>query len=101
MWIMGIIKMNIFTSLRQYAGKWQLKSSREFSQEEISAVERNEVVSSQYGNSVCFFMAGGGMTFIPLSNNSTVGVGESIDLSRAKLLTLSKSGEDDILRVEA
>ena len=101
MWITGIGEMNIFSSLRQYAGKWQLKSSRDFSQEEIAAVERNEVVSSQYGNSVCFFMAGGGMTFIPLSNNSTVGVGESIDLQRAKLLTLSKSGEDDILRVEA
>ena len=41
------------------------------------------------------------MSFIPLSNYSTLGVGESIDMHNAKLLTLSKQGEDDILRVEA
>lgn len=98
---MGIKNMNIFSKLRQYAGKWQLKDSREFTAEEIASVERTEVVSSQYGNSVCFFMVGGGMSFIPLSNQSTLGVGESIDMHNAKLLTLSKQGEDDILRVEA
>ena len=98
---MGIENMNIFSKLRQYAGKWQLKDSRKFSEEEIAAVERTEVVASQYGNSVCFFMKQGGMAFIPLSKESTLGVGESVDLSTAKLLTLSKEGEDDILRVEA
>lgn len=91
---------NIFNSLRKYAGKWRVTSSRDFSEEEINAVERAEVVDSQYGNSVCFYMKGGGQTFIPLSNNSTYGVGESIDPSKAKLLTLSKEGEADILRVE-
>ena len=93
--------MNIFSKIRQYAGKWQLKDSRNFTDEEIAAVERTEVVASQYGNSVCFFMKEGGMSFIPLSKESSLGVGESVDMSTAKLLTLSKSGEDDILRVEA
>ena len=92
--------MNIFSKLRQYAGKWSVSDSRNFTQEEIAVVERNEIVASQYGNSVCFHMVGGGMTFIPLSTNSTKGVGENIDLTKAKLLTLSKSGEDDILKVE-
>ena len=98
---MGIENMNIFSKLRQYAGKWQLSDSRKFTDEEIASVERTEVVASQYGNSVCFFMKQGGMSFIPLSNQSNVGVGESIDMNNAKLLTLSKQGEDDILRVEA
>lgn len=84
-----------------YATKWQQTGSRNFTPEEIASVERTEVVASQYGNSVCFFMLGGGMSFIPLSKNSTVGIGESIDMNNAKLLTLSKQGEDDILRVEA
>lgn len=92
--------MNIFSQIRQYA-KWKLSDSRKFNAEEIAAVERTEVVASQYGNSVCFFMKGGGLSFIPLSNQSSVGVGESIDMNNAKLLTLSKPGEDDILRVEA
>lgn len=92
---------NIFSSLRVYAGKWNLKSSRAFSPEEIAAVSSAVVVASQYGNSVCFTMVGGGQTFIPLSNSSSKTVGESINLASAKLLTLGKDGESDIFRVEA
>lgn len=92
---------NIFASLRQYAGKWAVKSSRNFTEEEISAVSSNQVVASQYGNSLCFFMKNGGMTFIPMSNTSTKGIGESVDLTSAKLVTLGKEGESDIYRIEA
>ena len=92
---------NIFSTLRVYAGKWNLKSSRAFSPEEIAAVSSAVVVASQYGNSVCFTMVGGGQTFIPLSNSSSKTVGESINLASAKLLTLGKDGEADIFRVEA
>lgn len=91
--------MNIFSTLRTYAGKWNVKSSRAFTQEEIQAVESAIVVPSQYGNSICFMMVGGGQTYIPLANDATVGVGESIDLTKAKLLTLEKGGESDINRV--
>lgn len=93
--------MNIFSSLRVYAGKWMLKTSRAFTAEEQAAVKSATVVASQYGNSVCFMMANGGQTFIPLSSTSTLGVGDSVDLSTAKLLTLEKQGEADIYRVEA
>ena len=91
--------MNIFSTLRTYEGKWSVKSSRAFTQEEIQAVESATVVPSQYGSSVCFMMVGGGQTYIPLANDATVGVGESIDLTKAKLLTLEKGGESDINRV--
>ena len=92
---------NIFSSLRVYAGKWSVKSSRAFSPEEVAAVSSAVVVASQYGNSVCFTMVGGGQTFIPLSQNSVKSVGDSIDLTSAKLLTLEKPGEYDIFRIEA
>ena len=92
---------NIFSSLRVYAGKWNLKESRAFSPEEVAAVASAVVVASQYGNSVCFTMVGGGQTFVPLSQNSAKAVGDSIDLTSAKILTLEKSGELDIFRVEA
>lgn len=91
--------MNIFSSLQVYAGKWSVKSSRAFDAEEISSVSSAVVVPSQFGNSVMFTMVAGGQTYIPLANDSTVGVGELIDLSKAKLLTLSKDGESDIVRV--
>ena len=90
---------NIFSSLRVYAGKWMLKSSRVFSQEEQNAVSSATVVPSEFGNSVCFMMKSGGQTFIPLDQNSSLGVGESVDLSKAELITLGKDGENDIYRV--
>lgn len=92
--------MNIFQNLRVYAGKWMVKASRSFTQDEIDAVDHATVVDSQYGNSVCFFMKGGGQTFIPLSTNSTLGIGDSVDLSKASLLTLERAGDADIYRVE-
>ena len=92
---------NIFASLRTYAGKWAEKSRRAFSVEEVAAVSSAVVVNSNYGLSVCFFMKSGGQTFIPLSNTSSLGVGEVVDLNNASLVTLEKQGEADIVRVEA
>ena len=93
--------MNIFNSLRIYAGKWEVKNERPFNQEEINAIVQAVVIASQYGNSVQFTMKDGGLTFIPLDQNSQLGTGELVDLSKAKLVTLSKSGEADIYRVQA
>lgn len=92
---------NIFASLRTYAGKWAEKSRRAFSAEEVAAVSNAVVVNSNYGLSVCFMMKSGGQTFIPLSNTSSKGVGETVDLGAATLVTLEKQGEADIVRVEA
>lgn len=91
--------MNIFNSLQVYAGKWSVKSTRAFDKEEIAAVKQAVVVPSQYGNSVMFTMVAGGQTYIPLASGATAGVGEIIDLNKAQLLTLSKDGESDIVRV--
>lgn len=91
--------MNIFASLQVYAGKWSVKSSRAFNADEVSAVKQAVVVPSQYGNSVMFTLIAGGQTYIPLSTDSELTVGEFVDLEKAKLLTLSKDGEADILRV--
>lgn len=91
--------MNIFNALRVYAGKWSEKDSRQFAPEEIQAVDRAEVVESQYGLSVCFFMVEGGQTYIPLDQNSSLGIGAQVDLTKAQLVTLQRPGEDDIYRV--
>ena len=93
--------MNIFSNLRVYAGKWALKASRVFNQEELAAISSATVVPSQFGSSVCFMMVAGGKTFLPLDSSSTLGVGETVDLSKAELLTLAKEGEADIYRVKA
>ena len=91
--------MTIFNSLRVYAGKWEVKSTRDFTEEEIKAVVHAVVIPSQYGNSVQFTLTGGGLTYIPLDQNSALGAGETVDLTKAKLVTLGKAGENDIYRV--
>lgn len=94
--------MNIFSALKVYAaGKWNVKETRDFTQEEINEIDTASVVDSQYGMSVCFFMKSGGQTYIPLSNDSNKSVGDTIDLKTAKLLTLGRQGESDIFRVKA
>ena len=92
--------MNIFSALRVYAGKWNVKESRAFTNDEIAAVQSATVVDSQYGQSVCFMMVSGGQTYIPLDQNSSKATGDTVDLSKAELLTLSKQGEADIYRVK-
>jgi hypothetical protein len=91
--------MNIFSALRVYAGKWSEKAVREFTADEINAVDSATVVESNFGFSVCFFMKVGGQTYIPLDQNSSATVGDNIDLSKAKVVTLQRPGEEDIYRV--
>ena len=91
--------MNIFSALRVYAGKWQEKNVESFKPEEIALVDRTEVVESQYGLSVCFFMKAGGQSYIPLDQNSSAAIGDTIDLTKAQVVTLCKQGENDIFRV--
>ena len=93
--------MNIFSALRVYAGKWSEKNVRDFTSDEVAAVEQAKVVESQYGFSVCFFMKSGGQSYIPLDQNSSKGLDEVIDLTKAKLVTRQRPGEDDIYRVRA
>lgn len=91
--------MNIFAGLKVYAAKWAVASSRVFSSEELALISEAVVVPSQYGYSAQFTMKNSGITFIPMSSDSTLSSGEAIDLSKAKILTLHKDGEADIYRV--
>ena len=93
--------MNIFSGLQVYGGSWNVTDTRAFTPDEIAAVSKAQVVASEYGNSVCFFMVGGGQTYIPLSNTSSLSVGDEVDLSSAKVLTLHRDGSEDINRIEA
>lgn len=81
---------------------WKLVNSRSFSEAEKNAIRSNTVVQSQYGKSVCFYLKGGGQSYIPLSTRGTdIPVGGSIDMETAKLVELSREGDGNILRVES
>ncbi|MBR4177124.1 MAG: hypothetical protein IKQ53_06965 [Bacteroidales bacterium] len=81
------------------SGKWTIKEERNFTEEESNAVRNAIVVANQIGKSVCFYMKAGGQSFIPLTKDSEIGVGENVIVDDLQLLTLSRVGDDDIMRV--
>lgn len=91
--------MNIFSSIKKYAGRWAETARRNFSDEEKSFVESATIVASQYGNSVKFCFVDGTIGFIPLARDASASIGDTVDMSTALVLTLSKSGEEDIERI--
>lgn len=93
--------MSVFTGKTVYGGNWNVKSSRSFDDEEKAMVKSAEVVTSEYGLSVCFNMYAGGKIYIPLSNQSALKAGDAIDMEKAKILTLQRDGNKDIERIDA
>ena len=92
--------MGLLDGLRVFASSWEVTSTDKLSAADIKSVEKAEVVSSTYGLSACFFMKSGGRKYMPLSRDVEAEEGDEIDLKSAKVLTLSKDGEDDIMRLE-
>lgn len=94
---------NVFATTKVYADGYKEVESRVFNAEEQAAVSSAIVVTSNYGTSCCFMMKGGGKTYIPMSRNSKLSVGDKVDLSTAKIIHLHRDGgdpeTDDILRV--
>lgn len=95
----GNTKGSIFSKLSIDRRKWSEKSRRAFTQEEINDVNYATIVEGNFGNNACFFMKAGGCHYIPLDQNSTLGIGENIDLNKAELVIYCKQGEADIMRV--
>lgn len=92
--------MGLLDGLRVFASSWEVTGTEKLSAADIKSVERAEVVSSKFGLSACFFMKAGGKKYMPLSRDVEAEEGDEIDLKSAKVLTLSKDGEDDILRLD-
>lgn len=92
---------NVFADLPSYGEKWNKVAERKFNEEEIKAVRNATVVNSNYGLSVCFAMLSGGQKFIPVSKmGNRPNVGDNVNLAEAKLVTLERSGDGRILKVE-
>lgn len=99
---------NIFTDRPLYVaneenvrkGYWYIVDCRVFNEEEIKMINSLEVVPSSYGNSVEFVLRNGKIKYIPLSQDSTMGVGDSFNVCKARILTLRKQGRRDIWRID-
>lgn len=91
--------MNIFNELKQY-GEWQVKSRRTFNEEELACFTSAVCIASQWGKSVCFMLKTGYKAYIPLTDGSTLSIGQEVNPAKCEVLKLGKPGEDDINRIE-
>lgn len=75
----------------------------EFTEEALNSIIRAEVVAGQYGLSVKIRRIKEEktiITFVPLSINSKLRLGDIIDCSKCRFICLEKKGADDIYRFE-
>lgn len=91
--------VNVFDTLKSYGEKWQVVNKRQFNDNEKAVIRSNKVMPSDYGLSVCFTMVNGKTHYIPLSNQSQLTVGQSVNIDTVNLLTLERDGKH-ILRVQ-
>lgn len=96
--------MNIFAGKTVYGEPWHVSNTRVMEPSEVAQFSQAEVVASKRfedQKSVCFHMVAGGTIFIPLSNQSKLGVGDSLDLKKPiQVITLERSGDAPIDRID-
>ena len=95
--------MSILSGLDVYQGAFEETNRVKFSQEDLNQIASAVVKDSKnYPGklSACFYLKSGGTTYIPLSNTTIANVGESIDPSNIDIVTISRTGDEDKLRVD-
>nr|DAL05034.1 MAG TPA: hypothetical protein [Crassvirales sp.] len=92
--------MGFLDKLRTYAGSWSEAGREKLSKAEVAQVESAKVVEGQYGLSMCFLMKAGGKKFMPLSRDSQLEEGDSVDIKSVDIITLERDGDDDIYRAD-
>ena len=92
--------MGFLDKLRTYAGSWSEAGREKLSKAEVAQVESATVVEGQYGLSMCFVMKTGGKKFIPLSRDSQLEEGDSVDVKSVEIVTLERDGDEDIYRAD-
>lgn len=92
--------MSFLDGIRVYAGSWNLNSQKSISAEELAEIESATVTPSKFGLSMCFLLVKGGRKYVPLSRDSSLAEGDLVKKESIQILTLSKDGEEDIIRVD-
>ncbi len=92
--------MGFLDKLRTYAGSWSEAGREKLSKAEVAQVKSATVVEGQYGLSMCFVMKAGGKKFMPLSRDSQLEEGDSVDVKSVEIVTLERDGDEDIYRAD-
>lgn len=92
--------MGFLDKLRTYAGSWSEAGREKLSKDEVAQVASATVVEGQYGLSMCFVMKAGGKKFMPLSRDSQLEEGDSVNIKSVEIITLERDGDEDIYRAD-
>lgn len=92
--------MGFLDKLRTYAGSWSEAGREKLNKAEVAQVASATVVEGQYGLSMCFVMKAGGKKFMPLSRDSQLEEGDSVDIKSVEIITLERDGDEDIYRAD-
>lgn len=96
--------MGFLDSLKTYAGTWEVTNKEKLSAAEIKSINEIEVVGRENGwgtsVSMCFLMKGGGKKYVPLSRDSQLEEGDTVDPKSVEILTLERDGDEPIYRAD-
>ena len=88
------------SSLTTYQMKWNVVNVEPMSDldpEGFKQIESAEVVQKEQdwgmSTSICMFLKGGGCKYIALSSESTLSVGDEVDVNSLKVIELEREGE--------
>ena len=88
------------SSLTTYQMKWNpvsVELMSDLDPEGFKQVESAEVVQKEQdwgmSTSICMFLKGGGCKYIALSSESTLSVGDEVDVNSLKVIELEREGE--------
>lgn len=87
-----------FDALVTYNLGWTQTNKESLPAAAIEEISHAEVTQADYGLSVCFFLKGGGRKFIPLSQNSSLKLGDAVDAANGSVITLERKGDNPIYR---
>ena len=93
--------MGILSSLTVYRSEWgETKPRKSFSEDEVKNIKDARVVQGDYGLQARLDLVSGGYCFITLSRDSKLRLNDPIDVKNAVIITLSRPGDCDIIRLE-
>lgn len=93
--------MSVLSNLRVYGhGKWQVKNVEKLSEEDVASIKSAEVCPSRFEGkaSICLVLKSGGVSYLPVDQNCSCEIGQSVDPNSIEIVTLSAQGEPDAIR---
>ena len=96
--IMGLL--NLLGKVYGEANPWSVKSEVALGADDIAAIKSGVVTEGKFGKTVCLTLVSGGTQYANLGRDSKLEIGEEFPIAGSKIITLSREGDADIIRIQ-